>query len=274
MRRLKAGGSQDWLFECISMGSPEGYNAETGFNEPAQRPHSGEPNVHQSLYRIGRSQEKHQLLREGRRRTDPRGRQSASDAPSVAGVGTEALRSVAWGDGSHTVQRVDLRCAKAVCRRTTDGKPIDDEGHRRGQEEERQTGCAEDRRPGALQPAAGLLCGAAGDARFAAVVALPEPGGGTGCADEESNERAVDGSGSGIPQTATARGKVFQRVAGPVGRSAGIGEGSVAAEPGGAGDVRGDAAPIARPIAEGAGAGETGDLAEEHPRRGREVTAL
>src|ERR1035441_587582 len=31
------------LFECISMvlqsGSPEGYNAETGFCEPAQKPH-------------------------------------------------------------------------------------------------------------------------------------------------------------------------------------------------------------------------------------------
>src|ERR1035437_9362595 len=88
------------LFECIrtemEQGSPEGYNAKTGFSEPAQKPQTGEPYEHQSLYRIGRSQEKHQLLREDRRRTDFRGRQIAGDVPSAAGVGTEALRAVAW----------------------------------------------------------------------------------------------------------------------------------------------------------------------------------
>src|ERR1019366_3638970 len=52
------------------------------------------------------------------------------------------------------------------------------------------------------------ICGSAGDARSAAVAALPEPGGGTGGADEEPNERAVDGSGRGIQQTTTARGQV------------------------------------------------------------------
>src|ERR1035437_153881 len=237
------------------------------FANKAQKPQTGEPNVHQSLYRIGRSQEKHQLLREDRRRTDPRGRQTAGNAPSVAGVGTEALRAVAWGDGSHTVQRVDLRCAEAVCRRTADGKSIDDEGHRRGEEEERQAGCAEDRRPGALQPAAGLLCGSAGDARSATVAALPEPGGGTGGADEEPNERNADGGGRGIQQTTPARQAVFQRIAGPIGGGAGIGEGPAAAEQGCAGNVRDDATAIARPIAEGALAGETGEAAEEHTDR-------
>jgi hypothetical protein len=54
------------LFECISMetkGSPEGYNAETGFCEPAQKPQSGEPNEHQSLYRIRHSHAIVALLR-------------------------------------------------------------------------------------------------------------------------------------------------------------------------------------------------------------------
>src|ERR1039457_5144030 len=153
--------------------------------------------------------------------------------------------------------------------RAANGQPLDDESDRGGQEKERPAGRAEDRRSGALQSASGLLCGSAGDARSAPVVALPEPGGGTGGADEEPNERAADGSGSGIQQTAAARGKVFQRVAGPVGRSAGIGEGSVAAEPGGARDVRRDAAVIARPIAERAVAGETSEAAEEHRRGGR-----
>jgi hypothetical protein len=40
-----------------AVGSPEGYKAETGFCEPAQKPHSGEPNEYQSPSRIGRSQE-------------------------------------------------------------------------------------------------------------------------------------------------------------------------------------------------------------------------
>src|ERR1017187_7682377 len=261
------------LFECISMallsGSPEGYNAETGLCEPAQKPQSGEPNEHQTLYRIRRSQEKHQLLRQDRRRQDHRGRQTAGYAPGAAGVGAEAHGTLARRDGSDAVQQLDLRRAETLCRRARNGEPLDDESHRRGQEEERQTGCPEDRRPGALQSAPGLLRGSAGDARSAAVAALPEPGGGAGGADEEPNERAVDGSGRGIQQTTTARGQVFQRVAGPVGRSAGIGEGSVAAEPGGAGDVRRDAAPTARPITERSAAGEAGELAEEHPRGGR-----
>jgi hypothetical protein len=62
------------LFECIravmEKGSPEGYDAETGFAEPAQKPQAGEPNERHSLYRIRCAQEKRQLLREDRRRSD------------------------------------------------------------------------------------------------------------------------------------------------------------------------------------------------------------
>src|SRR5580698_11097087 len=116
------------LFECISMklkGSPEGCNAETGSNEPAQKPQTGEPiHEHQSLYRIRRSQEKHQLLRQGCRRKNRRGRQGAGDARLASGVGREALRGVSGRDGGNTVQRVDLRCAETVCRRVADGEPV------------------------------------------------------------------------------------------------------------------------------------------------------
>src|SRR5579871_71704 len=56
------------LFECIraqmKKGSPEGYNAEIGLSEPTQKPQTGEPHEHSTLYRIRRSQEKCQLLRE------------------------------------------------------------------------------------------------------------------------------------------------------------------------------------------------------------------
>src|ERR1017187_9916321 len=175
------------LFECISMallsGSPEGYNAETGLCEPAQKPQSGEPNEHQTLYRIRRSQEKHQLLRQDRRRQDHRGRQTAGYAPGAAGVGAEAHGTLARRDGSDAVQQLDLRRAETLCRRAANGEPLDDESHRRGQEEEGQTGCPEDRRPGALQSAPGLLRGSAGDGRSAAGAALPGPGGGAGGAE-------------------------------------------------------------------------------------------
>jgi hypothetical protein len=120
------------------MGSPEGYNAETGLDEPAQKPQTGEPiHEHQSLYRIRRSQEEHQLLRQGCGRKDRRGRQGACDARGASGVGGEALRGMAGRDGGNPVQRMDLRYAEAVCRRAADGKPVDDESHRGGKEEKR-----------------------------------------------------------------------------------------------------------------------------------------
>jgi hypothetical protein len=82
------------LFECIrtemEKGSPEGYNAETGLREPAQKPQTGEPHERQPLYWIRCPQEKRQLLREDRRRSDRRGKQTAGDAPSASRVGSAA----------------------------------------------------------------------------------------------------------------------------------------------------------------------------------------
>src|SRR6516164_5326501 len=64
------------LFECIRTemrkGSPEGYNAENGYSQPARKPQTGEPYERQPLYRIRCTQEKYQLLREDCRR-DHRG---------------------------------------------------------------------------------------------------------------------------------------------------------------------------------------------------------
>src|SRR5215472_4514107 len=40
-------------------GSPEGYNAEKGYSQPARRPQTGEPNERQPLYRIRCTQEKY-----------------------------------------------------------------------------------------------------------------------------------------------------------------------------------------------------------------------
>src|ERR1039457_2644414 len=198
----------------MKKGSPEGYNAENGSEQPAQKPQTGEPNERQPLYRIRCPQEKRQLLRQRRRRADFRRGQAASNAPSAAAVGPEAPGAMARRDGSDAVQRLDLRRLETVCGRIAGRTPGVDESHRRVQKEERQTGCAEDRGFGALQPAPGVLRCAGGDPRVAADAALPEPGGGAIGAHEEQNERAADGNGRGVQQAAASREEILQRTAG------------------------------------------------------------
>src|SRR5260370_20534716 len=58
------------LYECISemkKDSPSGYDAETGEESAGSESSPGEPNEYHSLYRIRRSQENHQFLRQDRR---------------------------------------------------------------------------------------------------------------------------------------------------------------------------------------------------------------
>src|SRR5580693_6354733 len=55
----------------------------------------------------------------------------------ATGVGGEAAGAVARRNGSHAVQRMDLRCVEALRRRVANGAPGDDEGDRRIQKEER-----------------------------------------------------------------------------------------------------------------------------------------
>src|SRR5215831_11338970 len=105
----------------MKKGSPEGYNAETAFPEAAQKPQTGEPHDRYTLYRIRCSQEKRQLLRERCRRDDCRRGQAAGDTRGAATMGWKAHGALARGDGSHTVQRLDLRYAEAVCGGVADG---------------------------------------------------------------------------------------------------------------------------------------------------------
>src|SRR6516165_1626886 len=173
--------------------------------------------------------------------------QTASDPRCAAAVGRETSGTMAWRHGSDIVQWLDLRHLETVCSGVADGTPSDDESHRRIQEEERQDRLPQDSRPGALQSPAGMLRSAGRDAGAAATAALPECGGSARGADEEQDERVADGGGRRVQQAAITWEEVFHGVAGQAGRSAGIGEGPAASEPGRAGDVRGDAAPIARP---------------------------
>ena len=59
-------GKLTHMFECIrtemKKGSPEGYNAENGYSQPARKPETGEPNERQPLYRIRCTQEKYQWV--------------------------------------------------------------------------------------------------------------------------------------------------------------------------------------------------------------------
>src|SRR5215472_15901790 len=247
-------------------GSPEGYNTENGYSQPARKPQTGEPNERQPLYRIRCTQEKYQLLREDRRRNHRGRRHAASDAP---GVGGEATGAVARRDGSNAVQRMDLRYVETLRCRVANGTSGDDEGDRRIQEEERQAGRAENRGPGALQSVAHMLRGAEGNPRAAADAALPQPSGGAGGAHEEQDERAAHGGGSRVQQTAAAREGILPRIAGHHRGSAGIGERSVAPESRSAGDVSDDAVAIAGPAAETAATGQARDGADEHSRSGR-----
>src|SRR5215831_9845018 len=259
--------------ECIrtemKKGSPEGYNAENGYSQPARKPQTGEPYERQPLYRIRCTQEKYQLLREGRRRDHCGRRHAASDAPGATGVGREAAGAVARRDGSHAVQRMDLRYVETLRWRVANGTSGDDEGDRRIQEEERPAGRAENRGPGALQSVASMLRGAEGNPRAAADAALPQPNGSAGGAHEEQNERAAHGGGSRVQQTASAREGILPRIAGHHRRSAGIGERSVASESRSAGDVSDHAAAIAGRAAETAATDQARDGAEEHSRSGR-----
>src|SRR6516164_159648 len=218
-------------------GSPEGYNTENGYSQPARKPQTGEPNERQPLYRIRCTREKYQLLREDRRRNHRGRRHAASDAPGATGVGREAAGAVARRDGSNAVQRMDLRYVETLRCRVANGTSGDDEGDRRIQEEERKAGRAENRGPGALQSVARMLRGAEGNPRAAADAALPQPGGGAGDAHVKQDERAAHGGGSRVQQTASAREGILPRIAGPA--------------------------------AETAATGQAGDGADEHSRSGR-----
>jgi len=136
------------LFECIGTmrkGSPRGKIAETSWSGLAQKPQTGEPNEHPSLYRIRRPQENCQLLRKDRRRTDCRGRQAGSGARQAKRMGSGAEVPVAGRHGGNAVQRLDLRYVEALCPAAADGTPGKDESHHRWEEEERSPGCANHR---------------------------------------------------------------------------------------------------------------------------------
>jgi len=83
----------------MKKGSPRDYDAETGcFEQLAQKSQLGEPHECYPLYRIGRTQENHQLLHKDSRRPNRSGGQAAGDAGDASQLGGRLAGAVAWGN--------------------------------------------------------------------------------------------------------------------------------------------------------------------------------
>ena len=91
------------LFECIGAvrgcgqmkkGSPRDYDAETGcLEQSAQKSQLGEPHECYPLYRIGRTQENHQLLHKDGSRPNCSRRKAGGFAVSASQVGGKQARN-------------------------------------------------------------------------------------------------------------------------------------------------------------------------------------
>src|SRR5271163_1757134 len=178
----------------MKKGSPRDYDVETGcIEQPAQKSQLGEPHECYPLYRIGRTQENHQLLHKNSGRPDRWGGQAAGAARNPSKLGGRLAGAVVWGDGSDPVQCLDLRHPEALRTAAGDGSSGQDEGHNGRQKEERYDRCANDRGPAALRPVARLLCVTAGNARSETVAALSEYGGPAVGTHAEQDGGSADG---------------------------------------------------------------------------------
>src|ERR1700678_3792670 len=114
------------LFECIGTasggwrqmrkGSPRDYDAETGcLEQPAQKSQLGEPHECYPLYRIGRTQENHQLLHKDSGWPNRAAGQIGGIASSASNLGRRPDAAVARSHGSDPFQCLDLRHTEALC---------------------------------------------------------------------------------------------------------------------------------------------------------------
>src|SRR3984885_11720059 len=158
------------LFGCIGVGrkkgSPRDYTAGIDCSkQPTQKSRLGEPHECYSLYRIGRTQENHQLLHQDGSRPDRERRHVGRRAFCVAQLGWESTATMAWRYGGNDLQRLDLRHTQALCGTAGDGPSGEDESHYCGQEEKRCHRCSHHSGSGALRLTARLLCVFSGSAR-------------------------------------------------------------------------------------------------------------
>src|SRR6266436_8492680 len=193
----------------MKKGSPSGYDAETGEESAGSESSPGEPYECPSLYRIRRTQENHQFLRQDCLWRNCGRRQCAGAAQGPAAMGFGAAATLAGSAGSDSVQRLDLRHAAALRRAVGDGASRQNESHQRSQEEERHDRRPHHRRPGTLQPVAGVLCGRAAHPRTTPSAALSQPGGERSGAHEKQDGRAADGNRRPLRERKLHRKKYF-----------------------------------------------------------------
>jgi hypothetical protein len=176
------------------MGSPRGYTAAIGCcQQPTQQPGRGEPHERYSLYRTRRPQEKHQLLREDRRRADCGRRQTARPTCSFATLGGRSEAGLAWSYGSHAFQCLDLRHPETICSATGNGSSRKDGGHYLRQEKKRLHRCPHNRRSAALQSVANVLRFSTALARSTTSAALSQFGRAPICTHAKQDGWSADG---------------------------------------------------------------------------------
>src|SRR5438874_9760559 len=124
--------------------SPVGYIAESS-KEPRLNP-SGENNEQNTLYRIGCTQEKRELLHQTGRRHSGSGGESGGSARGLTAMGETVAAALGRSNGSDAVQRLDLRRAEAIRGEIGNGTSADAGGDHGGQEEERRDRCGQAQR--------------------------------------------------------------------------------------------------------------------------------
>src|ERR1700676_4711382 len=183
----------------------------------AQKQTQEDPHGATVLGRTGYSQADDQLLREDSQRGNHARRQDRRQSNSTGSVTRGFAAAVDGGDGGDAVHRLDLRPFEPARGTSEGGGALDAESDRSVQEEERQGGCAQNRRSAAVRSVTGMLYGSGGDTGAASDTALPQPAGAAMCADEESNRGFVDGDGNGLRSREAARPTVLSEDAPGVG---------------------------------------------------------
>src|SRR5947208_5458448 len=96
------------------------------------------------LHRTGCTQEEHQLLREGRERSNSSARQSGGNTLGTRYMDEDSSAAVDCGHGSDHLHRLELRLLETARSRGKGGAPAHATRDRRIQEEERPDRCQQD----------------------------------------------------------------------------------------------------------------------------------
>src|ERR1700760_4595059 len=174
-----------------------------------QRTTTEAPDDDYELYRIGRSQEDDQLLREGREWPDTAGRQDQVNPTRAGLLDEDSAPAVDRGDGGDDLQRLDLRSPAAACHPDQGGTSIDAARDCCSQEEERPDRCQQTRRLPEMRLPPGVPHDASSDTGSKAHAEVPASAGAADGADEEPCLRTADGNRRGEQKPTAAQGELL-----------------------------------------------------------------